>query len=130
MRIARRRCRALKARCEGEPTQVSVCHCLECQRRKGSVFGVQARFPMLCVTTDGEFRTYERVGESGLWARYHFCPGCGATVFYENEDLPGAYAIPVGAFADPTFAHPTRSIFESRKHQWVQILEGNIEAKP
>jgi len=29
---------------EGEPVRVSVCHCLECQRRTGIAFSVQARF--------------------------------------------------------------------------------------
>jgi hypothetical protein len=28
----------------GDPIRVSVCHCLACQRRTGSVFGAQARF--------------------------------------------------------------------------------------
>jgi hypothetical protein len=30
-------------------------------------------------------------------------------------------AIPVGAFAEPTFPRPTVSVYEERMHTWVQI---------
>lgn len=127
MRTARCRCGGLSVICKGEPERVSVCHCLECQRRTGSAFGVQARYPKASVTVEGVFTSYDRVGESGLWARYNFCPACGSTTFYENEDLPGYFAIPVGAFADPNFTLPQRSIFENRKHRWVEITGQGVE---
>jgi hypothetical protein len=37
----RRSCGQLTARVTGVPVRVSVCHCLACQRRTGSVFGAQ-----------------------------------------------------------------------------------------
>ena len=37
-------CGQLHLTCEGEPVRISMCHCLACQQRTGSVFGVQARF--------------------------------------------------------------------------------------
>jgi hypothetical protein len=30
-------------------------------------------------------------------------------------------AIPLGAFADPTFPHPERSVYEDYKHPWVDL---------
>lgn len=130
MRLARCRCGSLTAVCQEEPTVVSVCHCLECQRRTGSAFAVQARFSKASVKIEGTYKTYERVGESGLWARYHFCPDCGSTVFYENEDIPDAFAVPIGGFADPGFPQPTRSIFEERRHQWVSVTGTGIDHQP
>ena len=38
-------CGQLQATTSGDPVRISVCHCLACQRRTGSVFGMQARFP-------------------------------------------------------------------------------------
>jgi hypothetical protein len=35
-------CGALRAEVTGEPPRVGVCHCMECQRRTGSAFGVVA----------------------------------------------------------------------------------------
>ena len=112
-------CGQLSARVTGQPVRVSICHCLACQRRTGSVFGQQARFRREEVTVAGRSTEYVRVGDEGTRARFHFCPDCGSTVFYEPEALPDFIAIPVGAFADPTFPAPTVSVYEDRMHAWV-----------
>lgn len=44
LREAACQCGRLVIRCSGEPAAVSLCHCLDCQRRTGSVFGVGAFF--------------------------------------------------------------------------------------
>ena len=38
-------CEQLQLMIEGEPSRISMCHCLECQRRTGAVISNQARFP-------------------------------------------------------------------------------------
>ena len=52
---------------------------------------------------------------------FHFCPVCGATVFYRPEKEPDLIAIPVGVFADPSFPGPRVSVYESRRHPWVVV---------
>ena len=110
--------------------RVSICHCLTCQQRTGSAFGVQARFHVDQVTNrTGVTTVFARTGESGVTITHHFCPVCGATVFYTmngseppyNEDF---VAITVGSFADPSFPTPTVSGYEERRHPWVKVLEG------
>jgi hypothetical protein len=54
---------------------------------------------------------------------------CGSTVFYELSGAPEHTAIPVGAFADPTFPPPGRSVYDERKHSWV-VLPSDIEHLP
>jgi hypothetical protein len=76
------------------------------------------------VTTEGDSRQYVRVSDNGeSRASFHFCPDCGATVFYTVEAMPGNVAVPVGAFADPSFPAPVRSVWEERRHSWVQLSE-------
>lgn len=99
--------------------RISICHCLACQRRTGSVFGEQARFPRKDVSISGKSTVFERVGDEGSRAKFHFCPTCGSTVYYELEGLDEFLAIPVGAFADPSFPSPTVSVYEDRMHKWV-----------
>ena len=118
-RLASCSCGQLTARATGEPVRISICHCLACQRRTGSVFGEQARFHREDVTISGQSTTYTRVGDEGPGAEFHFCPRCGATVYYELVELPAFVAIPVGAFADPAFPPPRVSVYEARKHSWV-----------
>jgi hypothetical protein len=98
-----------------------MCHCLACQRRTGSTFGVQARFPRAAFSAQGRSGTYVRTGDSGGQACFHFCPSCGATVYYEIAALPDVIAIPVGAFADPSFPAPRVSVYEARRHPWTGI---------
>ncbi len=119
-RLAACSCGQLSAQVEGEPVRISICHCLACQRRTGSPFGQQARFRREQVSLSGQSTVFERVGDDGGRARFHFCPHCGATVHYELEGLDEFLAIPVGAFADPGFPAPTVSVYEERMHAWVQ----------
>ncbi|HEU4960247.1 MAG TPA: GFA family protein [Sphingomonas sp.] len=119
-------CGALTAACEGDPVRVSVCHCLACQRRTGSAFGVQARFPAGQVSITGESSEWVRVGDEGSHGRFRFCPTCGAIVFYTTDENPGFITIPVGAFADPNFPAPGVSVYEERQHPWVEITGADL----
>ncbi|HEX7080607.1 MAG TPA: GFA family protein [Gammaproteobacteria bacterium] len=114
-------CGQLQAQVSGEPVRISVCHCLACQRRTGSVFAVQARFPREAVTVTGASAEYERVGDEGTKATFRFCPKCGAIVYYTADAFPEAVTIPVGAFADPSFPAPRVSVYEERMHSWVSM---------
>lgn len=115
------RCGQLRAECTGEPARVSVCHCLACKQRTGSAFSYQARWPDAQVRITGERREWERTADSGNKARYLFCPDCGSTIAYTNEGFPGLTAVPAGCFADPAFPPPRFSVYENRKHDWVEI---------
>lgn len=119
-------CRQLRLEVEGDPDRVSICHCLECQRRTGSVFGVQARFPAGRVRVEGRHNDYARTSdESDRRVHvFHFCPDCGGTVFYTAPDDPDVVAVPVGAFADPSFPAPQTSSYDSRRHPWVELPAG------
>lgn len=123
-RIASCSCGNLVVRTQGEPTRISICHCLACQRRTGSVFAAQARFPEDAVTIEGVSHEYARTGDEGTTARFHFCPTCACTVFYRMDAVAGMIAIPVGVFADPEFPPPRVSVYESRKHPWVHVPDG------
>jgi hypothetical protein len=107
---------------EGDPIRVSACHCLACQRRTGSAFSAQARFPRAAVMITGESREFERISDEGEGRRFNFCPVCGATVYYQTDSE--LIAIPLGAFADPGFPAPTVSVWEHRKHAWVNSPPG------
>jgi len=119
-------CGQLVATVRSDPVRVSICHCLACQRRTGSVFGAQARFPADSVRISGTSREYMRVADSGGGIRFHFCPVCGATVHYTIDGDEELIAIPVGAFAEPAFPAPAFSVYEGRMHSWVKV-PSNVE---
>jgi hypothetical protein len=117
-------CGKLRLTADAEPIRVSICHCLACQRRTGSVFGVQARFSREQVRIEGRSTPFVRTGDEGRRATFHFCPECGATVYYQLDDAPDVIAVPVGAFADSAFPAPRVSVYGSRRHPWVTDPEG------
>lgn len=72
----------------------------------------------------GTSTEFVRVGDEGGRASFHFCPRCGATVYYIVHGQEDNIAIPIGAFADPTFPAPTFSVYEERMHSWVKMPDG------
>jgi hypothetical protein len=125
---------------KGEPLRVSVCHCIACQKRTGSAFGVQARFKADHIKISGETKSYQRIGASGGEIDFYFCPECGATAYFLAAANPELVAIPVGNFASLTFnivpqlgsvgdhkslsqcfPHPTVSVYQARALPWVNL---------
>jgi hypothetical protein len=56
-------CGALKVTCSAEPKLISLCHCLACQRRTGSPFGIAAFFNRSDVLVEGACTAYESLRE-------------------------------------------------------------------
>lgn len=127
IRTASCSCGQLNIACEGEPLRVSVCHCLACQRRTGSAFGSAAFFARDDAVVTGASRTWARAGDSGLGADFHFCPTCGATVFWYPKFRPDRVAVAIGAFADPDFPPPDKQVYAETAHPWVTIA--NVESE-
>jgi len=129
-------CGQLSLTTTGEPKRVSVCHCTACQKRTGSAFGVQVRFPVESVIFSGLSKSYHRTGDSGSSICFHFCPDCGGTLWFILDVAPADVVIPMGNFADEQafledlssqkLPPPKISIYEERAQPWV-ILEGIAE---
>jgi hypothetical protein len=131
-RTARCSCGKLSVDVEGEPAIVIACHCTECQRRTGSVFGVGAYYLKEQVTISGPSKGYTRPGADGRKMHNRFCPDCGTNLYWESEMFPVAYGIAVGAFLDPKFPAPSRSVWEVNRHNWVQLgaeIAGHVQGR-
>ena len=116
-------CGQLRIEVHGEPRGIGLCHCLECQRRTGSVFAALASFAAPFTVT-GTATEYERAGDQGARFVFRFCPVCGSTVFHTEVGVEGSVGVAVGAFGDPTFPPPQVSVYDCRRHPWVQLPPG------
>ncbi len=114
-------CGQLHLTIEGEPSRISMCSCLACQRRTGAVISNQARFLREQVTFAGKAMTWIRTAESGHALTFYFCPMCGSTVYWENTGFPGTVMAAIGNFADPNFPPPTIAVWEESRHPWVSL---------
>jgi hypothetical protein len=119
-------CGQLRLEVRGDPSVVSICHCLACQRRTGSAFGMQAAFTPDQVNIVGRFSDYARASDQTDRKEhvFHFCPDCGSQVFYTEPTEPDLIVVSVGAFADPSFPRLTESGYDSRRHPWVTVPAG------
>ena len=125
-RIAECHCGQLRAITSGDPDSVYVCHCKACQRRTGAVIHNGSRWLKSQVRIEGEHKTYGRIADSGFEIRFHFCPNCGSSVFWEGDRSPTTCGIAVGCFADPDFPAPTSSGWEESMHRGFGLPPGTV----
>ncbi|WED29414.1 GFA family protein [Vibrio sp. DW001] len=119
IRTASCSCNLVTIRCMGEPIRTAICHCFECQKRTGSVFGVQARYLTENTVLDGEIVSYSRIADSGNQVTYDFCPRCGTTMRLKLNAVPDATIVPLGLFKEQDFTSPSFSVYEQRKRGWI-----------
>jgi hypothetical protein len=123
-RIASCCCGQLSVEVQGEPQGIGLCHCLACQRRTGSVFAALAGF-LAPYKVSGKATAFIRTGDQGARFRFRFCPVCGSNVFHTEEGYEDKWvAVAIGTFADPSFPPPQDSVYDSRRHAWVQLPPG------
>jgi hypothetical protein len=100
-------CGKLEIVCEGEPVRISMCHCLECQRRTGAVFGGQAWFTQQQTTISRATQPNSLANLTpAVQCHFGFCPICGSTVYWEAEAFPATSLWPWGHLLIPPSRHP------------------------
>ena len=123
-RVAKCYCKSLSVTTTGDAL-VSLCNCLDCQRRTGSVFGVSAYFDKEQITSiQGEYKSFTRLGDSGLKIETNFCPTCGTSLFWTAELYQNKMGVALGCFEDPNFPAPVRAVYTKSKHHWVTLPPG------
>ena len=120
---AKCQCGQLSVTVPGPSPAVVACHCGYCQRRSGSPFGLLAYYPSDRLDVTGEAVRYERPTATGGKFETFFCPICGSTVYARAGKHPTMLGVAVGAFGDPAYPAPVRSVWEERKLSWVAIPE-------
>ena len=79
------------------------------------------------MTIAGNSTEYAHAGGGGNIARFHFCPTCGDSVYFTNDTIPETIAIALGTLANPFAFTPNFSVWENRKHDWIEITGDGIE---
>ena len=74
----------------------------------------------------GSATEYVRTGDQGAKFVFRFCSICGTNLFHTEEGAGEGVGVAVGAFADPDFPAPRLSIYDYRRHPWVQLPPGTV----
>ncbi|MBL0217033.1 MAG: GFA family protein [Myxococcales bacterium] len=100
-------CGAVRITLSGAPYRVGICHCLDCRKHHGAVFGSSAIFPADAVTTSGATAEYKG---------RHFCPTCGSSVFARSGD---EIEVQLGCLDAPNQFTPTYESWVIRREAWL-----------
>lgn len=100
-------CGDVRITTSGPPHRVGICHCLDCRKHHGALFGASAIFPQEAVTIAGGTHSYEG---------RHFCPRCGSSVFGRSED---EIEVHLGALDAPDQFKPTYELWTVRRESWL-----------
>ncbi|MFZ2959265.1 MAG: GFA family protein [Candidatus Ozemobacteraceae bacterium] len=112
---------------DGEIERISICHCYACQKRTGSVFGVQTRLDKNKIRISGQATKYDRPTDEGDHVHFYFCPTCGATVYGEIDDLPETVSVAIGTSDNRNLPNPVFSVYEEQMVAWVVLPESVTE---
>ena len=100
-------CGAVRLTASGAPHRVGLCHCLDCRKHSGAVFGASAIFPADAVAISGETAEYKG---------RHFCPACGSSLFGSSGD---EIEISLGCLDAPNQLRPTYELWVIRRENWL-----------
>ena len=112
-------CGAVRFKAEGEPINVRICHCRNCQKAMGSPFFARAAFDQSALTVEGETGRY---ASSDRIDRV-FCGICGTRLFAWRRDGTAA-GVALATFDDRNAFAPTEHIWVSEKIHWVKLDDG------
>lgn len=114
-------CGQLKVRVPGPMVAVVACHCVACQQRTGSPFGVAAYYPDSEVIVEGVAKRFDRHTALGGAFENYFCLECGSTMYFRGSKNAGVTGVAIGMFTSERAMSPIRSVWEQSMHHWVTI---------
>ena len=118
-------CGAIRIEAEAKEDWVALCYCTDCQKFSGSAFRgrVQALRETMNVT-NGNPKTYVKVGESGLRRVQAFCPDCGTSLYadYPDEHIPYV-TLSLGFLDQREHLVPKVRLWRRSTLQWVERLD-------
>src|ERR1035437_8783518 len=112
-------CGAGRFKAEGEPINVRICHCRNCQKAMGSPFYARALFDQKALTVSGDTASY---ASSETLDRV-FCRACGTRLFSWRSNGSAA-GVALAVFDDRNAFAPTEHILGAEEMEWVRVGGG------
>ena len=112
-------CGAVRFEASGDPLNVRLCHCRQCQQAMGSPFFARALFPQAQIRLTGP-----TVGHATS-ARLQrvFCPACGCRIMASRTDGSRS-GLALALFDDPEAFRPECHMFTAEKVSWLVLADG------
>ena len=108
-------CGNVTYKCHAEPTVIFNCHCEDCRRATGSVFGTNFFVPEDELEIFGEVSSYSHTADSGSTMTKRFCPNCGSLLFGNNSAKSNVVSIRAGTVDQLDLIKPVVNVFMDSK---------------
>ena len=108
-------CGLVRFECGAEPEFQACCHCEDCRRAGGGVYGSFVFVSREALQITGEMRSYEHESDQGNTMTKHFCPTCGSHMFGSNSKTPERCAVWVGVIDDARWFKPQAYVYARKK---------------
>lgn len=113
-------------RVAGEPVQIVVCSCLDCQHRTGSAFGIGVWFHLnQVISLPKDIVHYKHFNENGRWVEHGFCSKCGSTLSWQAEMFNQQIAFAGGTFHSKHLdSKVDHFVYKKTLPKWVRFQIG------
>ena len=108
-------CGDITYKCHAEPSVIFNCHCEDCRRATGSVFGTNFFVPEDELEIFGEVSSYSHTADSGSTMTKRFCPNCGSLLFGNNSAKSNVVSIRAGTVDQLDLIKPVVNVFMDSK---------------
>lgn len=108
-------CGRVTYECHAEPKAIFNCHCEDCRRATGSVFGTNLFVPEDQVKISGEVSSYFHTSDSGSTMTKRFCSNCGSLLFGNNSAKINVISVRAGTVDQLDLIKPSLNVFMESK---------------
>ncbi|MBI2313451.1 MAG: GFA family protein [Betaproteobacteria bacterium] len=114
-------CGVIRYRAQGQPFNVTHCHCGICRRASGAAFVSWASFRAADFAfldgTPAYFRSSDRAVRG-------FCMSCGTPLTFRFDRSPEVIDVTLGSLDQPECVSPQDHIWASRRLPWIRLCDG------
>ena len=114
-------CGSVRYKVSSDPSFVLNCHCEDCRRSTGSVYGTNVFVDEDKVQITGEVSLYVHTADSGNEMTKRFCPNCGTLLFGNSSGRQNSVSIRAGTIDQFDLIKPQMNVFVAKKIESTTI---------
>jgi len=114
-------CGSVRYKVSSDPSFVLNCHCEDCRRSTGSVYGTNVFVDEDKVQITGEVSLYVHTADSGNEMTKRFCPNCGTLLFCNSSGRQNSVSIRAGTIDQFDLIKPQMNVFVGKKIESTPI---------
>lgn len=104
-------CGQVSFKSHAEPVLILNCHCEDCRRSTGAVYGTNVMVAEDQVEIHGEVSTFNHKAKSGNIMTKRFCPHCGTLMFGNSSGRTNVVSIRAGTVDQTDIIKPVMNVF-------------------